>query len=47
MTEYEIGDYQFKPEEFFPTELFEEITNVRVDRKEVILEEAQDRKSVV
>lgn len=44
MTEYEIGDYQFKPEEFFPTELFEEITNVRVDRKEVILEEAQSRK---
>ncbi|MGH9448167.1 MAG: Cgl0159 family (beta/alpha)8-fold protein, partial [Terriglobia bacterium] len=38
------GEYCFQPGEFFPMRLFEAITDVRVDRPEVILEEARSRR---
>jgi hypothetical protein len=37
-------EYSFQPEEFLPKRLFEAITQVRVDRPEVILEEARARR---
>lgn len=44
MTEYKLVGYQFKVQEFFPISIFEEITNVRVNQKEIIKEEARERK---
>ena len=41
---YSIGDYEFKVEEFFPYELFERITEVRVKNPEVVYLEAESRK---
>lgn len=41
---YHIGEYCFSPEDFLPKKLFEAITDVRVDRPETILEEAQRRR---
>ncbi len=41
---YHIGEYRFSPEEFLPRKLFEAITDVRVDRPEIILEEARKRR---
>jgi hypothetical protein len=41
---YEIGEYRFSPEEFLPRRLFEAITDVRVDRPDVILTEARARR---
>jgi hypothetical protein len=41
---YEIGEYRFSPEEFLPEKLFEAVTDVRVDRPEVVLTEARTRR---
>lgn len=41
---YKIGEYQFRPERFFPRDLFDRITDVRVTRPEVIEDEAQARR---
>jgi len=41
---YSIGDYEFNIEEFFPQYIFDMITDVRVDAKEVVKEEAKARK---
>ena len=41
---YSIGDYEFKVEEFFPQYIFDMITDVRVNSKEVVKKEAQVRK---
>jgi DhnA family fructose-bisphosphate aldolase class Ia len=38
------GTYRFAPEEFLPKRLFEAITDVRVDRPEMILAEAERRR---
>ncbi len=43
-TRYELGDYEFRGEAFFPRALFERITEVRVMRPEVIEEEAGARR---
>jgi DhnA family fructose-bisphosphate aldolase class Ia len=40
---YSIGDYVFKVEDFLPKNLFDKITDVRVDRKNVVLTEAKER----
>ncbi|WXG43664.1 MAG: aldolase [Promethearchaeati archaeon SRVP18_Atabeyarchaeia-1] len=40
---YSIGSYVFKVEEFFPKVLFDEITNARVERSQIVLEEAKNR----
>jgi DhnA family fructose-bisphosphate aldolase class Ia len=40
---YELGGYVFRPDAFFPRELFERITEVRVDRPQVVDEEARLR----
>ncbi|MDR7484406.1 MAG: deoxyribose-phosphate aldolase [Armatimonadota bacterium] len=40
---YEIGTYTFKPQEFFPRDLFDRITEVRVTRPGVVEEEARRR----
>jgi DhnA family fructose-bisphosphate aldolase class Ia len=40
---YEIGGYEFHPEEFLPRELFDRITDTRVSRPEVVAEEARAR----
>lgn len=40
---YSIGSYVFNVEDFFPESLFHEITNTRVDRSQVVLEEARNR----
>jgi hypothetical protein len=39
-----VGEYTFSPEKFLPKKLFESITDVRVDRPEVILAEATRRR---
>ncbi len=44
MANYDLGNYEYDNSAFFPLELFQEITEVRVQSKEVILEEAQNRK---
>jgi DhnA family fructose-bisphosphate aldolase class Ia len=41
---YSIGDYEFKVEEFFPQYIFDMITGVRVNSKDVVKEEATARK---
>ncbi len=41
---YSIGDYEFKVEEFFPQYIFDMITDVRVNSKEIVTKEAQARK---
>jgi Cgl0159-like len=40
---HHIGEYLFTPEKFLPKKLFESITDVRVERPEVILAEATRR----
>jgi hypothetical protein len=40
---YSIGNYAFKVEDFLPMNLFGEITDVRVDRKKIILTETKER----
>lgn len=40
---HQIGEYLFSPEKFLPKRLFENITDVRVERPEVILAEAARR----
>jgi DhnA family fructose-bisphosphate aldolase class Ia len=40
---YSINNYAFKVEDFFPRELFDRITSVRVDRSQIVLEEARNR----
>ncbi len=42
-TNYTLGDYQFSLERFFPTHIFEKITEIRVDAPEIILQQAQKR----
>lgn len=41
---YEVGNYRFDVERFFPESLFRAITNVRVKHPETILEEAVSRR---
>jgi DhnA family fructose-bisphosphate aldolase class Ia len=41
---HHIGEHRFSPEQFLPTKLFEAITDVRVDRPELILTEATRRR---
>lgn len=41
---YRRREYVFRPEEFLPKRLFEAITDVRVDRPEIILAEARNRR---
>lgn len=41
---YSLGGYCFRPEEFLPKKLFEEITDVRVDKPEIIFAEATSRR---
>ena len=41
---YHLGKNPFSPEEFLPKRLFEAITDVRVDRPEIILAEARKRR---
>ena len=41
---YSIGDYEFNVEEFFPRYIFDMITDVRVNSKDVVKDEAQARK---
>ncbi|HTV54618.1 MAG TPA: aldolase [Terriglobia bacterium] len=41
---YEVGEYNFSPEKFLPRKLFEAITDVRVDRPEIVLTEARTRR---
>lgn len=40
---YDIGAYTFRPDAFFPKELFEKITELRVTRPEIVEEEARRR----
>jgi hypothetical protein len=40
---YSIGNYAFKVEDFLPMNLFDEITDVRVDRKNIVLTETKER----
>lgn len=40
---YDIGAYTFRPEAFFPKELFEKITEIRVTTPEVVEDEARRR----
>jgi DhnA family fructose-bisphosphate aldolase class Ia len=44
MANYSLNGYQYNNTEFFPLELYHEITEVRVRTPEVILQEAQNRK---
>ena len=44
MATYDLGDYEYDNSAFFPLKLFQEITEVRVEHKEVIEQEAQNRK---
>jgi hypothetical protein len=41
---YSVKGYQFDYEKFFPRDIFDEITEVRVERPDVILEAARARK---
>jgi DhnA family fructose-bisphosphate aldolase class Ia len=43
-TDYSLGDYAFDLEAFFPTRIFEMITDVRVDAPEIIEQQARARK---
>ncbi len=43
MTEYSLENYQFNLEKFFPSYLFEKITDIRVDEPELILRQALAR----
>jgi hypothetical protein len=43
-TAYSLGTYCFRPEDFLPERLFEAITDVRVDKPEMILAEATRRR---
>jgi DhnA family fructose-bisphosphate aldolase class Ia len=40
---YSIGNYTFTVEDFLPKNLFDKITDVRVDRRNVVLAEAKER----
>jgi DhnA family fructose-bisphosphate aldolase class Ia len=40
---YDVGTYTFKPEAFFPRELFDRITEIRVTKPEIVEEEARRR----
>jgi len=40
---YSIGDYQFKVEEFFPQYIFDMITNIRVNSRDIVKEETRVR----
>ncbi len=42
-TTYQIGNYAFRPDAFFPKDLFDRITDVRVSRPHVVEEEARAR----
>jgi hypothetical protein len=44
MTEYDLGNYCFKPDEFLPQKLFDAITDVRVDNPGLIFAEAARRR---
>ncbi len=44
VTTYQIGSYTFRAETFFPKDLFDRITDVRVSRPHVVEEEAQARR---
>ena len=41
---YSIGDYEFSVEEFFPRYIFNMITDIRINSRDVVKEEAQARK---
>src|SRR5215471_18253540 len=41
---HHIGEHRFSPEQFLPMKLFEAITDVRVDRPELIMMEATRRR---
>lgn len=41
---YSSNDYQFHTEDFFPAKLFYEITDARVDKREQIIQHAQNRR---
>ncbi len=41
---YSIGNYEFDVEEFFPQHIFDMITDVRVNSKEIVKAEAKSRK---
>ncbi|MEK6646582.1 MAG: deoxyribose-phosphate aldolase [Candidatus Firestonebacteria bacterium] len=41
---YELGNYEFKLKEFFPDNIFEKITDIRVNNPQIILKEAESRK---
>jgi hypothetical protein len=43
VTTYQIGSYTFTPQAFFPRELFDRLTDVRVTRPQVVEEEARAR----
>ncbi len=43
VTTYEIGSYTFNPQAFFPREIFDRLTDVRVTRPQVVEEEARAR----
>ncbi len=43
-TEYTLDDYTFTLEQFFPTRIFEKITDIRVDAPEIIEQQAAARK---
>ncbi|MFH1074559.1 MAG: hypothetical protein V1752_05665 [Candidatus Firestonebacteria bacterium] len=44
MAAYQVGNYEFKLEQFFTKKMFNAVTEVRVDSPEVILKEAKLRK---
>jgi DhnA family fructose-bisphosphate aldolase class Ia len=44
MTNVRQQGYRFRPEEFLPKKLFDEITNIRVSEPEMVLAEAANRK---
>lgn len=41
---YRLGNYEFKVEEFFPEKIFNRITDIRVEKREIIKEEAKNRR---
>lgn len=43
-TEYSLGDYKFNLKAFFPARIFEMITDIRVDKPEIIEQQALTRK---
>jgi hypothetical protein len=40
---YSIGNYEFKVEEFFPKDIFDMITDIRVESPEVVYDESDER----